>query len=119
MKTCLNCKLELSLENFHKHKNRKFGVTDFCKTCRNPLMVAKRFKISLEYYKNLKTKCQNSCQICNTKCKKLAIDHCHKTNKIRGMLCTNCNNGLGRFKDNIKLLENAIIYLKENLDANN
>jgi hypothetical protein len=43
---------------------------------------------------------------------RLAIDHDHETGAIRGLLCNNCNRGLGRFKDSITLLEAAIRYLK-------
>lgn len=48
-----------------------------------------------------------------TKVMYLAIDHNHKTGEIRGLLCTNCNNGLGRFKDNIDLLNKAIAYIEK------
>lgn len=41
----------------------------------------------------------------------LAIDHSHETGKVRGLLCGNCNNGLGRFEDNVMVLQNAIEYL--------
>lgn len=44
--------------------------------------------------------------------KDFAVDHCHKTLEIRGLLCTKCNLGLGYFKDNILFLERAIKYLK-------
>jgi len=57
------------------------------------------------------------CSICGTSdfgSKRGHIDHDHKTGNIRGILCTNCNNGLGRFKDNIEYLEEAIRYLKVN-----
>lgn len=57
----------------------------------------------------------NGCAICKTSLldKKAHIDHCHKTNKVRGVLCELCNKGLGQFKDNIASLENAVKYLKE------
>lgn len=54
------------------------------------------------------------CQIYNTT-EKLHIDHCHVSNKIRGVLCFNCNHGLGNFKDNKDLLSNAIDYLDKSL----
>lgn len=44
---------------------------------------------------------------------KLMLDHCHKTNKIRGLLCGLCNTGLGSFKDKIWVFERAIKYLKD------
>ena len=42
---------------------------------------------------------------------KLAVDHCHKTGKIRGLLCGGCNTSIGSFEDNPELLKNAIKYL--------
>lgn len=42
------------------------------------------------------------------------IDHCHKTSKIRGILCTLCNIGLGSFKEDRTALNNAALYLQEN-----
>lgn len=47
------------------------------------------------------------------KVKILHVDHCHKTGKVRGLLCYNCNNGIGRLKDDVSVLEKAIIYLKK------
>lgn len=43
--------------------------------------------------------------------KKLHIDHCHRTGKIRGLLCNSCNNALGVFGDNVSGLRRAIKYL--------
>lgn len=43
---------------------------------------------------------------------KAVLDHCHKTKKNRGILCRNCNVGLGFFEDNIDALIGAVIYLK-------
>lgn len=47
------------------------------------------------------------------KTNKLHVDHCHTTKAIRGLLCYNCNNGLGRFKDDIDVLTAAISYIKK------
>lgn len=57
----------------------------------------------------------NVCAICGTKQegKVLCVDHNHNTGKVRGLLCHNCNIGLGNFKDNPKILESAIEYLKK------
>jgi len=56
------------------------------------------------------------CDICGNTCtsgKRLALDHCHTTGKIRGMLCGNCNTGLGKFKDSPEMLFKAIEYLRQ------
>lgn len=56
------------------------------------------------------------CAICRTLeadlPKKLHLDHCHATGKIRGLLCARCNLGLGHFLDNKGLLQKAIDYLE-------
>ena len=53
------------------------------------------------------------CAICGTTNpgKNWALDHCHRTQVIRGVLCDACNKGLGFFKDNVSSLQNAIWYV--------
>ena len=55
------------------------------------------------------------CAICGTgpNGENLAVDHCHESGKVRGLLCQSCNTGLGRFRDNTDFLANAIEYLKQ------
>lgn len=66
-----------------------------------------------EYLLNYQNKC---CAICKKTIgevgKKLFIDHCHTTGKIRGLLCHNCNIGVGGFKDDIGILKSAIEYIE-------
>lgn len=45
---------------------------------------------------------------------RLAVDHCHSTGRVRGLLCTNCNQAIGKLKDDSQLLRNAINYLEVN-----
>lgn len=53
------------------------------------------------------------CRICrNPFGKSFQVDHCHRTGKVRGLLCSNCNAGLGRFRDSLKNLKRAIQYLR-------
>lgn len=54
---------------------------------------------------------EGRCRICRDKPKRPHVDHCHKTNKVRGILCGQCNIGLGMFKDDVKRLRAAIAYL--------
>jgi DNA-binding CsgD family transcriptional regulator len=51
-------------------------------------------------------------QSCRGKVCRLSVDHDHKTGTIRGLLCNNCNRGLGRFQDSVKLLIKAARYLQ-------
>ncbi len=53
------------------------------------------------------------CAICKKTDEKSAVDHCHQTGKIRGVLCMSCNLALGFFKDDIETMQKAINYLKE------
>jgi hypothetical protein len=83
-------------------------------------------KIPVAQYNAMLTEQGGVCAICGKaqstkyrgvrghgKIKALYIDHCHKTGKIRGLLCHYCNFGLGEFMDSIKLLRRAIRYLKK------
>lgn len=51
------------------------------------------------------------CGICNTKPQVLYVDHCHNTGSVRGLLCSQCNTGIGMFKDDPARLASAIKYL--------
>lgn len=53
----------------------------------------------------------NKCDCCGYETKTLVTDHCHSTGKFRGFLCSQCNSGLGLFKDNPIRLQSAIKYL--------
>ena len=52
------------------------------------------------------------CAICKTR-KPTHLDHCHKTGKIRGVLCPQCNHALGLFKDNSQWMKQAITYVEK------
>lgn len=76
----------------------------------------KRRGITEEQYNNFLKTQNHLCAICygvNDYNKDWAIDHCHMSGKIRGLLCLSCNLMLGYSKDSIKTLQNAIEYLKE------
>lgn len=80
------------------------------------IQIKKTYGLSGKEYKEMLDKCDSKCTICGNELifnrRNTHIDHCHKTGKVRGILCTHCNRGLGGFKDNIDILENAITYLK-------
>jgi len=95
------------------NKRRKYYIETFDKF--TDMRLKKKFGISLDEYNQLYKKQNGLCAICGNpeNGKKLSIDHCHKTDKIRGLLCQCCNWGLGSFKDNPKLLNKAIEYLQQ------
>jgi hypothetical protein len=64
-------------------------------------------------YEEMLKKQNGVCAICSSAAIKgsLPVDHCHKTNKIRGLLCENCNRGLGLFKDEPEFLIRAANYI--------
>jgi len=77
------------------------------------------YNLSLEDLNEMFLNQNNKCAICGIdqkdlkKRKGLAVDHNHKTGKIRALLCGKCNRALGGFNDDIILLEKAILYLKK------
>lgn len=117
MKKCNKCNIDKPLNEFHKHRGRKLGVTESCKDCRNTTIVEERYNLKQGELQKMRNSQNNLCAICGTKPllknRNLAVDHCHKTGKVRGLLCTNCNNGLGRFKDSKILLNKSIKYLEK------
>jgi hypothetical protein len=89
------------------------------KSAKRRAMLKYTFGISPEDYDDLLKKQNGNCAICQKKETKknqfglcrLAVDHCHTTGQVRGLLCAHCNNGLGRFRDDPQLLVAAANYL--------
>jgi len=72
-----------------------------------------KYKIDIYDYVCMHENQNGKCKICQKKESILCIDHCHLTNKIRGLLCRHCNLILGKWNDNIEIFESAIKYLKD------
>lgn len=138
MKQCTKCKDLKSEEDFVKRKTGKNGLGSWCKPCCNLVIINSkekkpdryknynlvyRFGITIEQYSQILEKQENKCKICkrhkNEFTKSLIVDHCHDTGKIRGLLCDNCNRGLGQFKDSIESLNSALEYLKDSITYTN
>lgn len=87
-------------------------------------ILRSKYGITLEEYEELAAYQDHVCAICkkpDTHMNRwghtnnnLSIDHCHKTGKIRGLLCKRCNTSIGKFEDSPDLLRNAAKYLEEN-----
>jgi hypothetical protein len=68
--------------------------------------------LSLQDYRAMRERQKNVCGICKTPGKPLCVDHCHATGKVRGLLCRDCNLGLGNYKDNPVFTRAATAYLE-------
>jgi hypothetical protein len=126
-KFCRWCNTEKPKSEMIKNKSYADGYATVCKQCSKEYSAnlrknkdyiiksrAKKYKTTVEHITHL-YETQTVCQICKQEDKRrnLAIDHCHSTDKVRGLLCDACNKAIGHFKDNIEYLENAIEYLKK------
>lgn len=77
---------------------------------------ANKYKLTIEELSFLYEKYQGCCAICRVSeedlGKRLAIDHCHETGLVRGILCQRCNLGIGQLGDTQELLVLAVEYLR-------
>ena len=76
------------------------------------------YDLSRSGYDALVERSGGMCEICQTK-EAVHIDHCHDTEAVRGLLCQQCNHGLGNFKDNVALLNRASEYLSRKIANEN
>jgi hypothetical protein len=135
MKYCSKCKTDKSYSEYWKNKTTIDGYQSWCKPCwynktieklsgdtrekylrmRKNGHLKRKYNITLEEFEIMLKKQNGVCGICKTKTKlkSLAVDHNHTTGQIRGLLCENCNRGLGMFRDNTDFLQQAIKYLEK------
>jgi hypothetical protein len=119
-KNCALCKSWKEIERFYAN-------CAYCKECRCKASAAtgllNRYGITEDEYLKMAEAQNNLCAICNqpetemnnnrSRVKRLSVDHCHTTNKVRKLLCNRCNVLLGKMQENVELLQRAIQYLKE------
>ncbi len=127
MKTCRKCNVLKQSDAFRKRSETPDGLDTRCRACKSAIYYENTHKyreqnyqykygISIAEYELRLADQLGVCAICSGTCrsgKRLAIDHNHGDGKIRGLLCADCNVGLGRFKDNAELLAAASAYLME------
>jgi hypothetical protein len=87
---------------------------DYVAEQKRATMLRLRYKLTPEQVAVMKEAQQGCCAICGVGLDTTItnIDHCHTTGKVRGLLCVNCNRGLGAFGDNVRNMEKALEYLK-------
>jgi hypothetical protein len=89
----------------------------------NFICQIKRYGLTLKDYFNLLEKQEGACAICGVhvlyaatwrgRRQRLVVDHCHETGTVRGLLCPDCNIGLGNFYDSVPRLKAAVAYLQQ------
>jgi hypothetical protein len=109
---CWWCKQDLQHSAFSKDKT-KSGFRNLCRDCQKDRNLYRFYKIHLKDWNALLEKQNFRCAICRLPMNQINVDHDHSTQTVRGLLCSNCNLGLGNFQDDINFLNNAIQYLTE------
>lgn len=125
LKKCTRCKEVKHTDEYYKNKLCRDGFRGVCRKCENTILrrkrksclrqdkmrqIKNRYKITEEYYECMLISQRNLCAICWGNLK-LSVDHDHDTNEVRGLLCSNCNVGIGYLDHNICNLNRAIKYL--------
>jgi hypothetical protein len=138
-KCCTRCEKTKPKTEFYSNSTMKDGRQSHCGECQRKAMAELRetepdlvrlarmknyvkskygltWAAYLEHYNSQK----GNCKICGKHFDLLAwrglhIDHDHKTGRVRGLLCSGCNLGIGHLGDSIPRLEAAIAYLRANL----
>jgi hypothetical protein len=137
-KICKKCKVEKPLSEYsHKRpKNRPPGLQPRCKTCSSEdtklwnlknketskdRYLKRTYGISESEYNSRLINQNNRCPLCNKEFSfntfgpdSPVVDHCHTHGHVRGIICNECNRGLGYFRDNPEALRKAAKYLEEN-----
>lgn len=135
-KVCCRCKVEKNVLEFVIARSERDGRRKQCRNCcaeltreenqKNPEKYAeirrranlKRcFGLTIEEYDRLMQRQGGVCAICgqrerNKAGRRMPVDHCHETGVVRGLLCSNCNGGIGKFHDDTEKMAKAIEYLK-------
>ncbi|MBQ8251507.1 MAG: Hpy99I family type II restriction endonuclease [Alphaproteobacteria bacterium] len=121
-KVCNVCCKLLDTSLFSKNQNGKNNRSvrrPSCDNCRKVIDGVSMSASEKNKWNKIKPNMEIfECPICRKKTipgltSKVVLDHDHKTGKGRAWICDSCNTGLGRFKDDIELLESAIQYLKK------
>lgn len=131
MKECKVCNEEKELTDYYTRKRSVDGRYHTCKECYKEKVrnrhdkerqrdydLQRNFGITVDEYDHMLHKQDNCCAICGKHQlefkRRFDVDHNHETGEVRGLLCYDCNPGLGKFKDNPKLLRAAADYLEAN-----
>ena len=124
-KRCADCKQYKEATEFPRNKNSRDGLHCYCKACNNARSnesrqrlhggsrhyhLKHRYGIGADEFDELVRQQGGACAICGRPDPE-HVDHDHETGDVRGILCFNCNGGLGQFRDSVDFLHAAAAYL--------
>ncbi|NUR74533.1 MAG: recombinase [Hamadaea sp.] len=130
-KWCPDCGETKSVEDFPRTRAKTSGLHSYCKPCHTlrtretatrlyggfrEYHLRHRYGIGEEAFQEMLLEQGGCCAICHDP-NPDHVDHDHVTGEVRGILCFNCNGGLGQFRDDRELLARAIEYLKGRRDV--
>ncbi len=125
MKRCPDCGEVKELEEFPRNRNSPDGRHSYCKPCHNArgkeskqrlyggsrhYHLRRRYGIGAADFDELVRQQEGRCLICGRPDPE-QVDHDHETGEVRGILCFNCNGGLGQFRDDPRALDRAARYV--------
>ncbi len=129
MKVCTKCGEEKENTEYHKQRNGVQGLRCHCKSCRSMKGLSDRDRYVKYLYRQydkygiteggaryLMDKQRGCCPVCRETLGGIEgewyhVDHSHVTGKVRGLLCSNCNTGMGMLKDSAEVCMRAATYL--------
>lgn len=136
MKKCRECGRELDVSAFYTDRSQKDHKTRRCKECIKKYEMEwrrihgcrdkgdyprkyrlKEYGLTLEDFREMLKKQEGKCYLCGAsdpkgRGKNFHVDHDHKTNRVRALLCSTCNMGLGFLRDDPELMRKAAEYVE-------
>lgn len=126
---CPDCGVEKDPSMFPRDRSAKSGSKSYCKPCHNARTRAtikrlhgdtrhyhyrQKYGIGRDDFERMKAAQGGLCPICRRR-EATQVDHDHDTGKVRGILCLNCNAGIGALRDDPRLVYEAVDYLSPDI----
>lgn len=134
-KRCRDCKEIKGLDEYPDDPNGYFGKSSYCRPCANKRAnkswhsrspeKREKDRVRMAMYSALRNfgpdgveiakrrEAGEGCDVCGRVTIRMAIDHCHATGKVRGLLCKDCNTTLGNIRDDPQVLRALAAYLEQ------
>src|SRR3954470_16574026 len=127
MKNCTKCSIGKDATSFYRHSNGR--IQSWCKSCiaenrkrwtqENPgymkgYRIKNKYGLSSDEWMTMLVLQDSRCAVCQEDFSgpaSICVDHDHKTNIVRALLCNSCNIALGHFRDDVQIVESAVTYL--------